>query len=87
MNYNDRISFYNLEPLELRRLHNDLKMLLKILHSHVIINMNNSISVSQTNYTRGNLYRSKLVKFRAKCDVRKFFFMHRPIELLMYGIL
>ena len=77
MNYNDRLSFCNLERLEVSRLHNDLIILHKILYIHVIVNINNYISVSQTNYTRGNLY--TLVKFRAKC-VRKFF-MH--IKLLM----
>ena len=44
--------------------------------------MNNCNFLSQTNYTRSNIY--KLDKFRVKLDVRKFF-MH--IELLMYGIL
>ena len=56
MIYIDRLSFCNLEPLELRRLHNDLIILYKILHSHVSINMNDCIYVSQTNYTRGNYY-------------------------------
>ena len=64
MNYKNRLFFCNLEPLELCRLHNDLIMLYKILHSQVIMNLNDCISVSQTNYTRGNL--CKLIKFRAK---------------------
>ena len=81
MNYSDRLYFCNLEPLEIQRLHNDVIMLYKILHNHVCVNMNNCISLSHANYTRGNIY--KLDKFRAKLDVRKFF-MH--IELLMYGI-
>ena len=79
MNYNDRLSFCNLESLELRRLHNDLIKLHKILHSHVIINMNDCVSVSQTNYTGSNLY--KLVKFRAKRDVRKFFYAYRIVDV------
>ena len=41
MNYCDRLYFYNLESLEVRRLHNDVIMLYKILHSHVSVNMNN----------------------------------------------
>ena len=65
----DRL-FCNLEPLEIRRLHNDVIILYKILHSHVSVNMNNCISLSHTNYTRGNIY--KLEKFRAKFYVKKF---------------
>ena len=38
MNYNDRLSFCHLEPLELCRLHNDLTILYKILRRHVITN-------------------------------------------------
>ena len=74
MNYCDGLYFCNLEPLEIRRLHNDVIVLHKILHNHVSVNMNNCISLSHINYTRGNIY--KLDKFRAKLNVRKFFFMH-----------
>ena len=56
MNYCDILYFCNLGPLEVRRLHNDVIMLYKILQSHVSVNMNNCISLSQTNYTRGNIH-------------------------------
>ena len=46
--------FCDLELLEVRRLHNDVIMLYKILHSHVSINMNTCIPLSQTNLTRVN---------------------------------
>ena len=49
MNYCDRLYFCNLEPLEIRRLHNDVIMLYKILPNHVSVNMNNCISLSHTN--------------------------------------
>ena len=71
--------FCNLEPLEVRRLHNDVIMLYKILHNHVSVNLNNCISLSQTNYTRGNKF--KLDKFRAKLDVRKCFYAFRIINI------
>ena len=61
MNYCDRLYLRNLEPLEVHRLNNDVIILYKILHSHVSVNMNNCISLSHTNYTRGNIY--KLDKF------------------------
>ena len=79
MNYCDRLYFCNLEPLEVRRLHNDVIMLYKILHSHVSVYMNNCISLFQTNYTRGNIF--KLEKFRAKLDERKFFYEYRLIDV------
>ena len=49
MNYCDRLYFCNLEPLEIRRLQNDVIMLYKILHNHASVNMNNCISLSHTN--------------------------------------
>ena len=56
MNYCDRLYFCNLEPLEVRRLHDDVIMLYKILHSHVSVNMNNCISLSQANFTVEVIY-------------------------------
>ena len=41
--------------------------------------MNNCISLSHTNYTRSNIY--KLDKFRAKLDVRKFFYAYRIVNV------
>ena len=55
MNYCDKLCFCDLEPLEVRRLHNDVIILHKILHSHVSVNMNNCIPLSQTNYARGDI--------------------------------
>ena len=70
--------FCTLEPLEVRTLHNEVIMLYKILHSHVFVNINNSISLSQTNYTRGNIY--KLDKFQVKLDGRKFFYAYKIVD-------
>ena len=41
--------------------------------------MNNCISLSQTNYSRGNIY--KLDKSRAKLDARKFFYAYRIVDV------
>ena len=78
LNYCDRLSFCNFEPLEVCKLRNDLIMVHKILHSHVSVNINNCISISQTNCTRSNLY--KLDKFRAKFYARKFFYAYRIVD-------
>ena len=56
VNYCDRLYFCNLEPLEVRRLQNDVIMLFKILQSHVSVNINNVISLSQANYTIEVIY-------------------------------
>ena len=56
-NYCDRLYLCNLEPLEIRRLHDDVIILYKILHNHTSVNMNNCISLSHTNYTRGKIYK------------------------------
>ena len=50
MNYCNRLYFCNLEPLEVRRLHNDVIMLYKILQSHVSVITNNCISFSNKLY-------------------------------------
>ena len=41
--------------------------------------MNNCISLSQTNYTRGNIH--KIDKFRAKLDIRKFVYAYRIVDI------
>ena len=79
INYNDKLSFCNLEPLELCRLHNDLIMLYKILHSHLIINMNNCIFVSQTNYTRGNFI--NLLNLEQNVMLESFFCANRIVDV------
>ena len=80
MNYCDRLYFCNLKLLEIRRLHNDVIMLNKVLHNHVSVNMNNCISFIQiiTEVIYINLTNFEL-NF-----MKENLFMH--IELLMYGI-
>ena len=79
MNNCDRLYFCNLELLKVRTLYNDVIILHKILHSLVSVYMNNCISLSQTNYDRGSIY--KLDKFRAKLDLRKIFYACRIVDL------
>ena len=67
----------NLEFLVLRRLHNDLIFMYKILHNHVYVN-NNYIKLSEYHNTRGNIL--KLAKFHCKFKVRKKFFAFRTVN-------
>ena len=67
----------NLELLVLRRLHNDLIFMYKILHNHVYVN-NNYIKLSEYHNTRGNIL--KLAKFHCKFKVRKNFFAFRTVN-------
>ena len=52
-------------------------MLFKILHGMIRVNLcNNSIAVSNA-VTRGNSH--KLVKYRVRVDVRKYFYVNRVV--------
>ena len=72
ISYSHRLKLCNLEVLELRRLHTDLIMMYKILNGVICVNLENYISLPTMHHTRGNTY--KLYKYRAKLDIRKFFY-------------
>ena len=79
IDYSRRLELCNLELLELRRLHADIIMMYKILNGVICVNLENYISLSAMHHTRGNTF--KLYKYRAKLDIRKFFFSMRIINL------
>ena len=76
MSYTNRLNIYNIESLEIRRLHTDLITLYKIIHGFIdsnYISFNSSSISNQGNRTRGNAY--KLLKNRIRLDIGKFFFL------------
>ena len=72
--YQDRLKLCNLEPLETRRLHADLILMHKIINGAIHVDLHNFVALSHS-ITRGNNY--KLTKFRAKLDIRKYYFAFR----------
>jgi hypothetical protein len=79
VSYIDRLQICNLESLELRRIHNDIIFVYKILNGHVIANVDLNTSHVVNLCTRGNCW--KLYKYRFNLDVRKFFFTCRVINM------
>ena len=78
-NYVERLKIFKLESLELRRIKCDVIVLFKILHGMIQVDLcNNSIVVSDA-VTRGNSY--KLVKYRVRLDVRKYFYDNRVVNV------
>jgi hypothetical protein len=78
MSYADRLKFLNLESLELRRLHRDLKMTYCILNGLVELKAEEFFTVSLHQATRSNS--RKLYMPRFSTDARKYCFAVRVIE-------
>ena len=77
--YVDRLNIVGLESVELRRMHNDLIILYKLLHKKIDCNVCNVFTFNNVLNTRGNAY--KLVKNRCRLDCRKFGFTFRVINM------
>ena len=60
-------------------MHADLIMMYKILNGVTRVNIENRISLSTMHHTRRTTF--KLYKYRAKLDIRKFFFSMRNINV------
>ena len=79
--YLQRLVFLNLESLQLRRTHNDLIMVYKIIHGHVNINADkllNHKSTTSAISTRGHGLKLKTCQF--KLDVAKNHFSNRVVS-------
>ena len=81
VSYVNRLHICTLESLELRRIHNDLIFVFKILNGLVDVNLVNDLNTSHivNRCTRGN--NCKLDKYRFNLDVRKFFFVNRVVNM------
>ena len=77
--YTERLRYLKLEPLELRRIVFDLKMLFKICHNIVDLVFDEFFKyASSIGVLRGHSY--KLFKPFCRLDVRKYFFACRVVE-------
>ena len=66
--YNERLTFLDLESLELRRLKADLIMYFKILHNHVDVEKSDFFSLAHNSYgTRGHNLKLKKSAFGNNC--------------------
>ena len=66
MCYQDRLKFFNLKPIETRRLHTDLILMYKIINGTIHAGLHNCVSIFYS-ITRGNKY--KLTKYHAKLEI------------------
>jgi hypothetical protein len=78
MQYHERLALLDLETLELRRLHMDLKMTYKILYNLVDLDVSDFFDLSAHPSTRTNTKKLRVPIFRLDC--RKFFFSLRVIN-------
>ena len=78
ISYVDRLKSFNIELLELRRIHTNLITLYKILNILICVDIDNCLTLSMSN-TRGNV--CKLVKHYSRLDIRKYFFAPRVFDV------
>ena len=80
LNYTQRLSVCNLQPLEHRRLYNDMCYVYKILHGNMFVNTHNRLTLTHNVHeTRGNVF--KLFKYHAKIEIRLNHFFHRCVNI------
>lgn len=79
LSYSERLKKLKIIPLEMRRLHLDLILTFKLLHSKLNVPYNTFFTLADKSCTRGHPW--KLYPKRFKRDVRKNFFSHRIINI------
>jgi Reverse transcriptase (RNA-dependent DNA polymerase)/Endonuclease-reverse transcriptase len=83
LSYTDRLHHFNLERLELRRLHNDLTEMFKIIKHYTATNLFTVFHFSNTSHhTRG--HRHKLSHVYVHKDIFKFSFVNRIVNVWNY---
>ena len=78
LNYCERLICCNLEPLEVRRIRQDITMVFKIIHGLVSLPVEDFFHFSAA-ATRGHSL--KLCKPPCSCDVRKHYFSLRVVDI------
>ena len=76
--YEERLKYSDLTSLECRRVRGDMIEVYKLLRGHEKIDHNMLIQVAENTGRRGHAY--KLVKHRARLDLRKYFFSNRVVN-------
>ena len=76
--YQNRLRYLNLDSLQFRRRRADLIQVFKIINGIDTLDRSNFFEFNQISITRG--HRFKLLKPRARLNVRKNFFSHRVIN-------
>jgi hypothetical protein len=81
MSYDQRLEYFNLERLELRRVHFDLIELYKIVNKYTVSNLHNALQFCNlaTHNTRG--HRFKLVVNRTRTNLFKNHFVNRVVNI------
>jgi hypothetical protein len=81
MSYDQRLEYFNLERLELRRIHFDLIELYKIVNKYTVSNLHNALQFCShaTHNTRG--HRFKLVVNRTRTNLFKNHFVNRVVNI------
>jgi len=79
LNYPQRLTFLDLEPLELRRLQADLILVYKIINRLICLNFADYFEYARSVSTRGHPL--KLAIRTHKTNYRKFFFANRIVPI------
>ena len=77
--YAERLDMVDLERLELRRLHADLKLCFNILHGYSTLHFNEFFEYSNTTITRGHSF--KIHVPNSRINIRQSFFCVRVINI------
>jgi hypothetical protein len=79
LSYSDRLTHLHASSLELRRLHSDLVMYYRIMHSYVDVDVSHYFMMSHNTQTRGHNF--KLVKERCSNNKVENQFKFRVIDI------
>jgi hypothetical protein len=78
LEYEDRLSKYNLTSLYARRLGHDLTLVFKLVRGFIDLDSSQFFNVTLNTRTRGHRYRIKMC--HSRLDVRKYFFSNRIVS-------
>ena len=77
-NYEERLRYLDLQPLVVRRIRGDMIEVFKLVKGLEQVDSKKFFTLSENPRLRGHEY--KLVKFRSRLDIRKYFFSNRIVN-------